>query len=54
VIVDLYRVVLNPTKDLSLIGNDIQKFELDGRVLADLSKSDTGPLGLFGRVIQSA
>jgi hypothetical protein len=54
VIVDLYRVVLNPTKDFSLIGDDIQKFELDGRVLADLSKADTGPLGMFGRVIQSA
>jgi hypothetical protein len=54
VIVDLYRVVLNPTKDFSLVGDDIQKFELDGRVLADLSKADTGPLGMFGRVIQSA
>jgi hypothetical protein len=54
VIVDLYRVVLDPTKDFSLVGDDIQKFELDGRVLADLSKSDTGPLGMFGRVIQSA
>lgn len=54
VIVDLYRVVLNPTKDLSLIGDDIQKFELSGRVLADTTKSDTGPLGLFGRVIQAA
>jgi len=54
VIVDLYRVVLNPTKDFSLIGDDIQKFELSGRVLADTTKSDTGPLGLFGRVIQAA
>jgi hypothetical protein len=54
VIVDLYRVVLNPSKDFSLIGDDIQKFDLSGRVLADVTKSDTGPLGLFGRVIQSA
>jgi hypothetical protein len=54
VIVDLYRVVLNPSKDFSLIGDDIQKFELSGRVLADTTKSDTGPLGLFGRVIQAA
>jgi len=53
VIVDLYRVVLNPSKDFSLIGDDIQKFELSGRVLADTTKSDTGPLGLFGRVIQA-
>jgi hypothetical protein len=54
VIVDLYRVVLNPTKDFSLIGNDLQKFDLSGRVLADLTKSETGPLGLFGRVIQAS
>jgi hypothetical protein len=54
VIVDLYRVVLNPSKDFSLIGDDIQKFELSGRVLADTTKSDTGPLGLFGRVIQAS
>jgi hypothetical protein len=54
VIVDLYRVVLNPTKDLSLIGDELQKFELSGKVLADTTKSDTGPLGLFGRVIQAA
>jgi hypothetical protein len=54
VIVDLYRVVLNPTKDLSLIGDEVQKFELSGKVLADVTKSDTGPLGLFGRVIQAA
>lgn len=53
VIVDLYRVVLAPTKDLSLIGDDLQKFDLSGRVLADVTKSDTGPLGLFGRVIQA-
>jgi hypothetical protein len=52
VIVDLYRVVLNPAKDFSLIGEELQKFELAGRVLADTTKSDTGPLGLFGRVIQ--
>ena len=51
VIVDLYRVAINPTKDLSLIGEDLQRFELSGRVLADLTKSETGPLGQFGRLI---
>jgi hypothetical protein len=54
VIVDLYRVVLNPSKDFSLIGEELQKFDLSGRVLADVTKSDTGPLGIFGRVIQAA
>jgi hypothetical protein len=53
VIVDLYRVVLNPSKDFALIGDELQKFDLTGRVLADATKSDTGPLGLFGRVIQA-
>lgn len=52
VIIDLYRVVLNPSKDFSLVGEELQKFELSGRVLADTTKSETGPLGLFGRVIQ--
>jgi hypothetical protein len=28
--------------------------ELAAKVLADVTKSDTGPLGLFGRVIQAA
>jgi hypothetical protein len=51
VIVDLYRVVINPTKDLSLIGEDLQRFELSGRVLADLTKPETGALGQFGRMI---
>lgn len=53
VIVDLYRVALNPTKDFSLIGEELQKFELSGRVLADTTKDEAGPLGLFGRVIQA-
>ena len=53
VIVDLYRVVLNPTNDFSLIGDELQRFELTGRVLADTTKQETGPLGLFGRVIQA-
>jgi hypothetical protein len=54
VIVDLYRVVLNPTKEFSLIGDDIQKFELSGMVLADSTKIDNSTLGMFGRVILAA
>lgn len=53
VIVDLYRVQLSPAQDFALVGDDVQKFTLSGRVLADVTKSDTGPLGLFGRVIQA-
>lgn len=54
VIVDLYRVAINPTKDLSLISDELQRFELSGRVLADTTKDATGPLGQFGRIIMQA
>lgn len=52
VIVDLYKVSINPTKDLSLIGTDIQQFELTGMVLADITKDVDGDLGQFGRIVQ--
>lgn len=51
VILDLYRVAINPTKDLSMIADDLQRFELSGRVLADLTKVNDATLGQFGRLI---
>ena len=51
VVIDLYRVAINPTKELSVIGNDLMKFELSGQVLADLTKSASGSLGQFGRIV---
>jgi hypothetical protein len=51
VVIDLYRVAINPTKELSVIGNDLMKFELSGQVLADLTKSASGSLGQFGRMV---
>lgn len=51
VVIDLYRVAINPTKDLSVIGNDLMKFELSGQVLADLTKPAAGTLGQFGRIV---
>ena len=51
VILDLYRVAINPTKDFSLISDELQRFELSGRVLADVTKDPAGPFGQFGRVI---
>lgn len=51
IIVDLYRVSINPSKELELISDKQQRFELSGRVLADTTKPDTGPLGMFGRII---
>lgn len=51
VILDLYRVAIAPTKDLSLIAEELQRFELTGRVLADPSKINDAALGQFGRII---
>lgn len=53
VIVDLYRVAIDPTKNLNLIGDVLEKLPLTGQVMADLTKPDTGPLGVFGRVIMA-
>lgn len=54
VILDLYRVAINPTKDLSLISDELQRFELSGRVLADATKASDAQLGQFGRLIMQA
>lgn len=51
VVIDLYRVAINPAKDLSVIGNELMKFELAGQVLADLTKSAAGQFGQFGRIV---
>ena len=51
VVIDLYRVAINPTKDLSVIGTELMKFELSGQVLADLTKAAAGALGQFGRIV---
>jgi hypothetical protein len=54
VILDLYRVAISPTKDLSLISDELQRFELSGRVLADVTKAQDAQLGQFGRLILQA
>ena len=51
VVIDLYRVAINPAKDLSVIGTELLKLELSGQVLADTFKSVSGELGQFGRVV---
>lgn len=51
VVIDLYRVAINPAKELSLITDELLKFELSGQVLADTLKSATGDLGQFGRIV---
>lgn len=51
IILDLYRVAITPTRDLSMISEELQRFELTGRVLADLTKINDAALGQFGRVL---
>ena len=51
VVIDLYRVAINPAKELSIITDELLKFELSGQVLADLTKPVGGDLGQFGRLV---
>jgi hypothetical protein len=51
VVIDLYRVAINPAKELSVITDELLKFELSGQVLADLTKPANGELGQFGRLV---
>lgn len=52
VVVELYRVALDPTKDMALINNDYAKFELSGSVLVDTTKLAGDAMGQYGRFIQ--
>jgi len=51
VVIDLYRVAINPASELSVITDELLKFELSGQVLADTLKPATGDLGQFGRIV---
>ncbi|AKJ30682.1 hypothetical protein [Caldimonas brevitalea] len=51
VVIDLYRVAINPAKELSVITDDLLKFELSGQVLADTLKPAAGDLGQFGKIV---
>jgi hypothetical protein len=51
VLVELYRVAFDPLKELALISNDYNKFELEGSLLADSSKPYDAVLGQFGRIV---
>lgn len=51
VVIDLYRVAINPAKELSIITEELLKFELSGQVLADTLKPAAGDLGQFGRIV---
>lgn len=54
IIVELYRVVFDPSSSLELINDDYNKFELNGSLLYDSSRDTSSPttLGGFGRIVQ--
>ena len=52
VLVELFRVAFDPLKELALISNDYNKFDLEGSLLADSSKPYDAVLGQFGRIVQ--
>jgi hypothetical protein len=50
VLVEIYRVALDPAKELGLITNDFGKFSLEGSALVDPTKADDLVFGRFGRM----
>jgi hypothetical protein len=52
VLVELYRVAFDPLKELNLISDEYNKFELEGSLLADNTKPVDAALGQFGRIVQ--
>jgi hypothetical protein len=51
VLVELYRVLLDPLKELALISDDIGALNLSGSVLYDDKKVSDSYLGQFGRFV---
>jgi hypothetical protein len=52
VLAEIYRVALDPTKDLGLITNDFGKFSLEGNALVDPTKPNNDLVfGKFGRLV---
>lgn len=51
-LIELYRVAFDPLKNLDVIGDDLNKFELDGSLLFDASKPVDAALGQFGRLVK--
>lgn len=52
VLVELYRIAFDPLKELGLISEEYNKFELEGSLLADSTKPFDAALGQFGRIVQ--
>lgn len=51
VLVEIYRVALDPTKELGLISDELGKFTLEGSALVDSTKTNDLVFGQFGRMV---
>jgi len=51
VLVELYRAAPDPLKGFDFIGDDVTKLDIEGGVLADMTKNYDAALGLFGRIV---
>ena len=49
---DLYKVNINPTKELSLITDDLAQMQIEGAALLDPTKPVNATLGQFGAIYQ--
>ncbi len=52
VLVELYRLAFDPLKELSLISDEYNKFEIEGALLRDSTKPFDAELGQYGRIVQ--
>jgi hypothetical protein len=50
VVVDFYKVKLNPTDGMAFINDELGSAPIKGKVLADTTKTASGALGQFGRM----
>lgn len=50
VVVDLYKVRVNPTDGMAFINDELGNAPIKGKVLADTTKDADGALGQFGRM----
>ncbi len=51
VIIDFYRVAMNPANEFSVITEELLKFDITGQALADTLKPVDGMFGQFGHII---
>ena len=49
---DLYKVSINPTKELSFITDDLAQLQIEGSALLDPTKPSNSALGQFGAIYQ--